>query len=96
MGEILVRPMETKDHPQEPIRVSCKNGANLLQTLLDAGIFVDNACSGKGICGKCKVKVLNGSLSEASETEKKVLKEQELADGIRPVSYTHLDVYKRQ
>ena len=83
MGEILVRPMETKDHPQEPIRDSCKNGANLLQTLLDAGIFVDNACSGKGICGKCKVKVLNGSLSEASETEKKVLKEQELADGIR-------------
>lgn len=83
MGEILVRPMETKDHPQELIRVSCKNGANLLQTLLDAGIFVDNACSGKGICGKCKVKVLNGSLSEASETEKKVLKEQELADGIR-------------
>ena len=39
MGEILVRPMETKDHPQEPIRVSCKNGANLLQTLLDAGIL---------------------------------------------------------
>lgn len=83
MAEILVRPMETKEHPQDSIRVSCKNGANLLQTLLDAGIFVDNACSGKGICGKCKVKVLNGSLSEASETEKKVLKEQELADGIR-------------
>ena len=44
---------------------------------------MDNACSGKGICGKCKVKVLKGSLSEMSETEKKVLKEQELADGIR-------------
>lgn len=83
MAEILVRPMETKEQPQDPIRVSCKSGANLLQTLLDAGIFVDNACSGKGICGKCKVKVLNGFLSEASETEKKVLKEQELADGIR-------------
>lgn len=83
MAEILVRPMETKEQPQDPIRVSCKSGANLLQTLLDAGIFVDNACSGKGICGKCKVKVLNGFLSEASETEKKVLKEQELEDGIR-------------
>ena len=83
MAEILVRPMETKEHPQELIRVSCKSGVNLLQTLLDAGIFVDNACSGKGICGKCKVKVLKGSLSEASETEKKVLKEEELADGIR-------------
>lgn len=75
--------METKEHPQDPIKVPCKNGANLLQTLLDAGIFVDNACSGKGICGKCKVKVLKGSLSEESETEKKVLKEEELADGIR-------------
>ena len=83
MAEIVVRPMEVKGQSQEPVRVFCENGANLLQALLDAGIFVDNACSGKGICGKCKVKVLKGSLSEMSETEKKVLKEQELADGIR-------------
>lgn len=83
MAEILVRPMDAMEQSQESVKVSCKEGANLLQTLLDAGIFVDNACSGKGICGKCKVKVLKGSLSEASETEKKVLKEQELEDGIR-------------
>ena len=83
MAEIVVRPMEVKGQSQEPVRVFCENGANLLQALLDAGIFVDNACSGKGICGKCKVKVLKGSLSETSETEKKVLKEQELTDGIR-------------
>ena len=73
MAEIVVRPMEVKGQSQEPVRVFCENGANLLQALLDAGIFVDNACSGKGICGKCKVKVLKGSLSETSETEKAVL-----------------------
>lgn len=83
MAEILVRPMDAMEQSQESVKVSCKEGANLLQTLLDAGIFVDNACSGKGICGKCKVKVLKGSLSEPSETEKKVLKKQELEDGIR-------------
>ena len=66
MAEIVVRPMEVKGQSQEPVRVFCENGANLLQALLDAGIFVDNACSGKGICGKCKVKVLKGSLSEMS------------------------------
>ena len=54
MAEIVVRPMEVKGQSQEPVRVFCENGANLLQALLDAGIFVDNACSGKGICGKCK------------------------------------------
>ena len=83
MAEILVRPMDAVEQSQEAVKVSYKEGANLLQTLLDVGIFVDNACSGKGICGKCKVKVLKGSLSEPSETEKKVLKKQELEDGIR-------------
>ena len=45
MAEIVVRPMEVKGQSQEPVRVFCENGANLLQALLDAGIFVDNACS---------------------------------------------------
>ena len=47
MAEIVVRPMEVKGQSQEPVRVFCENGVNLLQALLDAGIFVDNACSGK-------------------------------------------------
>ena len=37
----------------------CQNGTNLLDALLEAGVFVDNPCNGKGICGKCKVKVLS-------------------------------------
>lgn len=67
-------------------RISCEEGSNLLQALLEAGVFVDNPCGGKGICGKCKVRVLSGgdgNISPVTETERKHLSEEELADGIR-------------
>ena len=40
--------------------ILCENGANLLQTLLKEGFFVDNPCNGNGTCGKCKVRILSG------------------------------------
>ena len=64
-------------------QISCKVGDNLMQVLLDAGIFIDNPCSGKGICGKCKVRVTAGTLSEVTNTEQGLLKQEEKASGIR-------------
>lgn len=63
--------------------ISCSDGDNLMQVLLDAGIFVDNPCSGKGLCGKCKVRVLSGNPSVMSDTEKKLLKQEEIVSGVR-------------
>lgn len=63
--------------------VSCADGENLLKALLDAGIFVDNPCNGKGVCGKCKVRILSGDVSPVAETERRFLKPQELEQGIR-------------
>ena len=31
------------------------SGKNLMEIMLDAGLFIDNACGGKGLCGKCRV-----------------------------------------
>lgn len=64
-------------------KIDCAEEANLLKTLLDAGIFVDNPCNGTGVCGKCKVRVLNGGCTPMSETEKRLLNEEEAAQGIR-------------
>lgn len=61
----------------------CEKGTNLLRSLLDAGIFMDNPCNGKGICGKCKVKILSGEVSVMSGTEEKLLKPEEIKEGIR-------------
>ncbi len=64
-------------------RISCQEGANLLEVLLEAGIIVDNPCNGKGICGKCKVKVTGEGASSMSGTEEIHLKTEEVDQGIR-------------
>ena len=58
-------------------------GASLLEILLAQNIFIDNPCNGKGICGKCKVKILSGDAGKVTETERRFLSEEELARGIR-------------
>ena len=59
------------------------SGKNLMEIMLDAGLFIDNACGGKGLCGKCRVKVCEGNVSEAGETERGILKAEELEQGVR-------------
>lgn len=56
---------------------------DLLQLLLENEIFVDNPCNGKGICGKCKIRVIEGELPDISDTERKFLKAEEIRSGIR-------------
>ena len=63
--------------------IACQEGANLLDALLEGGAFVDNPCSGKGICGKCKVRICQGELPAMSETERALLKPEEIEAGIR-------------
>ena len=58
-------------------------GRNLLEILLEQKIFVDNPCSGKGVCGKCRVKIVNGDAGQPSETEQKLLRAEELEIGVR-------------
>ena len=59
------------------------NGENLLEILLREGIFIDNPCNGKGVCGKCRIKVTDGNAGELSATESKLLEARELEKGIR-------------
>jgi len=41
-------------------RTDVTGGSSLLGTLRDTGIFVPSACGGRGSCGACKVRVLEG------------------------------------
>ena len=59
------------------------SGKNLMQIMLDAGLFIDNACGGKGLCGKCRVRITEGDAGEAGETERGILKAEELDQGVR-------------
>ena len=56
-----------KEYEYEP-------GASLLEILLAQNIFIDNPCNGKGVCGKCKVRIVSGDVGEVSPTELLFLK----------------------
>ena len=60
-----------------------EEGSTLLELLLAQKYFVDNPCNGKGVCGKCRVKILSGTVDAPSATEVKLLSDAELKTGIR-------------
>lgn len=60
-----------------------------MEMLRDKDIFVDNFCNGTGVCGKCKIKILEGTVSEPTEAEKAHLSAKELEVGIRLACMTH-------
>jgi Na+-transporting NADH:ubiquinone oxidoreductase subunit F len=57
-------------------------GDNLLSTLNEQDIFIPSACGGKGSCGYCKVKVIEGG-GQFLATEKGYVTETERLEGIR-------------
>lgn len=56
---------------------------NLLSIAALAGVFIDGNCGSKGICGKCKIKVLSGDLEPIGSHELEVLTEKEIEQGYR-------------
>ena len=56
---------------------------NLMNALLENDIYIDNSCNGKLTCGKCKIKVVEGNVNEITDTEKRLLKKEEIENGIR-------------
>lgn len=56
---------------------------SLMDQLLENGIYLDNACSGRGLCGKCRIRVAAGEATPVTEEEKKLLSRDELDSGIR-------------
>tara|TARA_B100000809_G_scaffold232670_1_gene248800 strand:+ start:2598 stop:3827 length:1230 start_codon:yes stop_codon:yes gene_type:complete len=57
-------------------------GSNLLGTLADNQIFIPSACGGKGSCGVCKVKVLDGG-GAILPTERSHISRGEVRDCVR-------------
>lgn len=65
------------------VQYPAKQNQTLFDILLENGVTIDSPCGGKGTCGKCKVQIIAGNISEPSSEERDHLNEQEIADGIR-------------
>ncbi|HHY90569.1 MAG TPA: DUF4445 domain-containing protein [Clostridiales bacterium] len=60
-----------------------QEGDSFLSAAARAGVLIDGTCAGKGICGKCKIKVLAGKTSPPDPIERSLLTEGEIQAGYR-------------
>lgn len=84
MPEITVLKNKNKEKYQIP------KGTNLLKFLSDKNYELNTYCGGKGLCGKCKIKINSNSIPLNPE-EKKLLSDQEINEGIRLACLTKID-----
>ena len=62
--------------------ITAKGGKPLLSVLTEAKIFIPSACGGRGTCGVCKVKVLEGG-GPILPTETPLMTQEEIAGNVR-------------
>lgn len=72
-------------------KIFCQAGENLLKVLTKNHIFIENPCNGKGICGKCKVRVVSGKCNEMAQEEGGFLRKDEICQGIRLACLTEIE-----
>ncbi|MDR1678050.1 MAG: 2Fe-2S iron-sulfur cluster binding domain-containing protein, partial [Deltaproteobacteria bacterium] len=58
---------------------NCQSGQSLLEALNAAGTVAESPCGGKGTCGKCLVKIIQGAVLPPADDEIKLIDENSLA-----------------
>jgi len=66
--------------PQNKI-VETEAGISLLEAADRGGLYIEGDCAGKGTCGKCRARIVQGEKTEPTEAEKKHLTAAELEAG---------------
>ena len=74
-GEVSLIINEEKEY-------TVQGGSSLLSTLIEEKIFIPSACGGKGTCGYCKVRVLDGG-GPILSTEIPFMSQEEIDKGVR-------------
>jgi uncharacterized 2Fe-2S/4Fe-4S cluster protein (DUF4445 family) len=69
----------------EPVgrRGNCPSGQSLLDCARQLGVDLVNLCGGAGNCGRCRVQILSGDVSDLMPKEPECLTPQELETGYR-------------
>lgn len=62
--------------------ISCDENESLLEAMARQGIHFRADCGGRGSCGKCKIKLLQGEM-DPTEQDRKIFSEKELQEGYR-------------
>src|SRR3989304_5411790 len=64
-------------------RGQCQDGESVLDCARRLRVGISSVCGGVGTCGKCRVRILSGSVSELTSNETDELSKQEISNGWR-------------
>ncbi|MFC2021288.1 ASKHA domain-containing protein [Chloroflexota bacterium] len=70
-------------------RGRCQDGESILDCARRLLVGISSVCGNAGTCGKCKVRILNGSVSEPTPSEMESLSPQQISDGWRLACQTY-------
>ncbi|MBN2402992.1 MAG: DUF4445 domain-containing protein [Spirochaetes bacterium] len=71
--------------------VIVNEGSSILDAARTANVYIDSHCSGKGTCGKCKVRVIEGNVNPVTLNEIKFINESDRELGFRLACMTMVD-----
>lgn len=66
----------------QSITIEYRGEISLLNAIKEAGIYVPAYCNGRGTCGKCRIRLVEGVL-EITPEDRRILMADDLANGIR-------------
>jgi uncharacterized 2Fe-2S/4Fe-4S cluster protein (DUF4445 family) len=70
--------------------VDVEAGTTLMEAAQNAGVHINNLCGGKGVCGRCRVKLTNGK-TRADKHSISLLSKEEILEGYVLACQTKVD-----
>jgi len=63
--------------------VSVEPGTSILEAVQMADLPVASSCGAEGVCGKCGLRIISGSVSQATDQEQAIRNRNRVGDGLR-------------
>lgn len=71
------------------LRGTLSSGTCLLDAITEMGVRITGLCGGNGVCGRCRIQIISGKVSEPSHAEQHLFSKNEIAAGYRLACHTY-------
>lgn len=65
------------------VKIEISSYDSILTGAIKAGLYMESNCGGRGSCGKCKIRLLSGEVSDVTKEEISALSKEERSKGYR-------------
>lgn len=70
--------------------ITAEKGKTILDTAREAGVYIESGCNGKGKCGKCRIRIVEGAVGPFTLEESESIRHLEKDLGYRLACMSHI------